>query len=180
MKKWSEAGCNASDEAGPWIKLGAGNYEGERANVMMVGVPDKKFGWKKSDFDKEYDELVEKHIIVGRNSSGGKQDIGMDVVDGDGFLDEKFKFEPLTVDASDGSLIDFDNKARTKSTLVGAGAGAGLGAFTAYQGAQSEIEERLYTAQREYKDSLTKVYCITGNRLLSMYNDVVQIPNMPQ
>ena len=180
MKKWSGADCVAGDEAGPWIKLGAGNYEGERANVMMVGVPDKKFGWKKSDFDKEYDELVSKHIIVGRDSSGGKQYIGMDVVNPDGFLDKKFKFEPLTVDASDGSLIDFDNKARTKSTLVGAGAGAGLGAFTAYQGAQSEIEERLYTAQREYKDSLTKVYCITGNRLLSMYNDVVQIPNMPQ
>lgn len=79
-------------------------------------------------------------------------------------------------DATDGGLIDLDNKARLKSTLIGAGAGGALGAFTAYQGAQTDIENRWVTEVRAYKDSLQKVYCATGNRFLSHYNDVAVIP----
>ena len=109
-----------------------------------------------------------------RNANGDVIDLGVDIKSGNVI------FEPITVDADDGGLIDLNNKARMKSTLVGAGAGAGLGAFTAYQGAQSEIEERLVSAIREYKDSLNTFYCITGKRLLSTYNDPVVIPVMPE
>jgi hypothetical protein len=64
--------------------------------------------------------------------------------------------------------------------MIGAGTGAGLGAFTAYQGAQDEIDLRWVSAVQEYKDSLQKFYCATGTRYLSQYNDVVVIPNMAQ
>jgi len=86
-------------------------------------------------------------------------------------------FNPLRVDADDGSLIDFNNKARMKGTLTGAGVGAGLGALTGYQGAQNDVEQRWLSAVREYKDSLQKIYCATGKRFLGYYNDAVIIPN---
>ncbi|MBQ7128059.1 MAG: hypothetical protein IJO18_03680 [Alphaproteobacteria bacterium] len=79
-------------------------------------------------------------------------------------------------DAEDGALIDLGNKARLKGTLIGAGAGGALGAFTAYQGAQDEIQQRWVSAVREYKDSLQKIYCATGTRFLTHYNDTVIIP----
>ena len=89
-------------------------------------------------------------------------------------------FVPVTVSAKDGGIIDLGNKARLKSTLVGAGAGGALGAFTAYEGAQSDIDDRWVSAVREYKDSLQKFYCVTGNRFLSYYNDVVIIPSVKE
>ena len=61
-------------------------------------------------------------------------------------------------------------------TLTGAGIGGAAGAYTAYQGAQSEIDERWVAAVREYKDSLQKFYCGTGQRFLSFYNDATVIP----
>lgn len=172
--------------AGPWLKLNAIYKRGNTQLVMLVGVEDKAFGWKIKDFkDALKSGVYDGNKIVGRNANGAAVDLG------EGFEEYKtyssvknvgddVKFELVSLDADDGGLIDLNNKARMKSTLVGAGAGAGLGAFTAYQGAQSEIEERLYTAQREYKDSLNMFYCITGNRLLSMYNDPVVIPVMPE
>ena len=84
------------------------------------------------------------------------------------------------VDATDGGIIDLGNKARLKSTLVGAGAGGALGAFSGYQGAQDDIEKRWVAAVREYKDSLQKVYCVTGSRFLGYYNDQVVIPVMSE
>lgn len=87
-------------------------------------------------------------------------------------------FEPMIVEATDGGVIDLDNKARLKGTMIGAGAGGTLGAFTAYQGAQSDIDERWVAAVREYKDSLQKFYCATGSRFMSYYNDPVVVPNM--
>ena len=55
-----------------------------------------------------------------------------------------------------------------------------MGAFTAYQGAQNDIENRWVTAVREYNDSLQKVYCITGDRFLGYYNDDIYIPALNQ
>ena len=78
--------------------------------------------------------------------------------------------------AEDGGLIDFNNKARLKATLIGAGSGAAMGAFVAYQGAKSDIQLRWEQEVRTYKDSLNRVYCATGNRFLSSYNDDAYIP----
>ena len=87
-------------------------------------------------------------------------------------------FYPMYRNAQDGNLIDFGNKARLKSTLTGAGIGGAMGAFSGYQGAKKDVEERWVTEVRKYKDSLSKVYCGTGARFLSQYNDIVTIPAM--
>ena len=80
------------------------------------------------------------------------------------------------MDADDGGVVDFSNKARLGSTLKGAGVGGALGGFSGYQGAQSDIEARFVEATREYNDSLEKIYCGTGKKWLGYYNDAVSIP----
>ena len=87
-------------------------------------------------------------------------------------------FTPARQAANDGDVIDFNNKARTKSTLVGAGGGAALGALAGASGADAEIQERWVTAVREYNDPLGNISCSTGDRWLSKYNDMVIIPEM--
>ncbi len=87
-------------------------------------------------------------------------------------------FVALTQDATDGAIIDLNNKARTNATLTGAGVGAGLGGFSAYQGATTDVENRWVSEVQAYKDSLTKIYCATGKRYLSQYNEVAIIPAM--
>ncbi|MBR6363826.1 MAG: hypothetical protein IKS08_01930 [Alphaproteobacteria bacterium] len=87
-------------------------------------------------------------------------------------------FNPKFLSADDGSVIDFSNKARLGSTVKGAGVGGAMGAFSGYQGAQADIEDRLTQAIREYNDSLEKIYCGTGKKFLSFYNDDAGIPPM--
>ena len=111
-------------------------------------------------------------IIYGRSTQGQSYDLS-DTVEYS--IND---FYPMMVDASDGGIIDYSNKERLKTTLIGAGAGGAMGAFVGYQGAQSDIENRWTAAVREYNDSLTKFYCATGNRYLSKYNDVVYIPEI--
>lgn len=87
-------------------------------------------------------------------------------------------FLPFVQDASSGAIIDFNNQGRAGATATGAGIGAGLGAFSAYQGATTEIEQRWVAAVQDYKDSLLKINCWTGGRLLSGYNETIIIPNV--
>ncbi len=87
-------------------------------------------------------------------------------------------FSPIMLDADDGGVVDFSNKARLGSTLKGAGVGGALGGFAGYQGAQSDIEERFVLATREYNDSLEKFYCGSGRKFLSFYNDEIVIPEV--
>lgn len=87
-------------------------------------------------------------------------------------------FKPAYKSVSDGSVVDFSNQARTKSTLIGAGAGGALGALSGAAGADSAIQERYVTAIREYNDSLRNIVCYTGNRYLAPYNDIAIIPEM--
>lgn len=87
-------------------------------------------------------------------------------------------FSPSMQSADDGAVVDFENRARTKSTMIGAGGGAALGALAGASGADSAIQERFVTAVREYEDSLGNIVCYTGGRYLSKYNDVVMIPEM--
>ncbi len=89
-------------------------------------------------------------------------------------------FNPLTMDADDGGVVDFSNKARLGSTLKGAGVGGALGGFSGYQGAQADIEARFVEATREYNDSLEKIYCGTGKKFLTFYNDVVSLPTVKE
>lgn len=138
-------------------------------NAVWVGVTDRPFGWKK----KEWDKFKEEHpniTIMKRDANGNPVALAQGET-----IDIK-NFTPIYKDAEDGALVDLGNKARLKGTLIGAGAGGALGAFTAYQGAQNDIQERWVTEVRRYKDSLQKVYCATGGRFLSHYNDMVTIP----
>lgn len=142
---------------------------GTQIPAMIADVNDKAFGYKRSDWAKLKSDLSG-HTILGRTSSG----VGY-ALDGQYSISD---FYPMMVDASDGGIIDFGNKARLKGTLIGAGAGGALGAYAGYQGAQSDIENRWVTAVREYKDSLQKIYCATGKRFLGYYNDEIVIPTM--
>ena len=91
------------------------------------------------------------------------------------FKDVQNNFTASSVGADEGDLIDINSRARAKATGIGAGMGGAMGAFTAYQGATSEIEERWLSEVRAYKDSLSKFYCMTGGKFLSRYNDYVVI-----
>ena len=142
---------------------------GTQMPAMIANVNDKAFGYKRSDWAKLKTDLSG-HTILGRTSSGAGY-----ALDGEYSIND---FYPMMVDASDGGIIDFGNKARLKGTLIGAGAGGALGAYAGYQGAQSDIENRWVTAVREYKDSLQKIYCATGKRFLGYYNDEIVIPTM--
>ena len=142
---------------------------GTQMPAMIADVNDKAFGYKRSDWAKLKTDLSG-HTILGRTSSGAGY-----TLDGEYSIND---FYPMMVDASDGGIIDFGNKARLKGTLIGAGAGGALGAYAGYQGAQSDIENRWVTAVREYKDSLQKIYCATGKRFLGYYNDQIIIPTM--
>ncbi|MBN1324867.1 MAG: hypothetical protein JW974_01475 [Alphaproteobacteria bacterium] len=158
-----------NDPGGIWTPIASAGRPGERINAMIPDFKDKTFGAKISDWYKWRNENMANAVIIGRNNKG-ESTVKLD----ENIMD----FYPITVDASDGGLIDINNKARMKSTVVGAGAGAGIGAFTAYQGANDEIDARWISAVTEYKDSLQKVYCATGTRFLSQYNDLAIIPNM--
>ncbi len=142
---------------------------GAQIPAMIADVNDKAFGYKRSDWAKLKSDLSG-HTILGRTSSGTGY-----ALDGEYSISD---FYPMMVDASDGGIIDFGNKARLKGTLIGAGAGGALGAYAGYQGAQSDVENRWVTAVREYKDSLQKIYCATGKRFLGYYNDEIVIPTM--
>ena len=146
----SNNNCDGDTEQGPWIKLKSANEQGDTYAAMMADVEDKAFGWKKSEFKALMADKYKDNPIYQRDAKGVVRGEAVSLNAGGA----TFVFEPVSIDATDGGLIDMDNKARMKSTLVGAGAGAGLGAFTAYQGTQTEIEERWVSAIREYKDSL--------------------------
>lgn len=139
--------------------------------AVIVGVQDKAFGFTNDDWA----NWLKSHssntngVLYGNNNGTAYP------------LEGEYSFNnfyPSTIDAEDGGIIDLNNQARLKGTLIGAGTGGAMGAFVAYQGAQSEIQERWVSAVREYKDSLQKFYCVTGTHFLGFYNDAVIIPNM--
>lgn len=167
----NDAGVNVDGSKGVFAKVSsAGRIE--RQISAMIEMRDKAFGMNQSDWREWKRNNASGQKIYGRSNTGSAYELP-DTTDAD-----IQNFYPMMVDAEDGSLIDFGNKARLKSTLIGAGVGGALGGFAGYQGAQLDIQNRWVTAVREYEDSLTKVYCATGNRYLSEYNDTVIIPKM--
>lgn len=168
LKKTDREKCDTSKL---YIKFeGIPNKITNTIPAMIVGVTDKTFGYKSSDWTNLKKNLAGKDIVKREGIKGNATDK----------LDNKLldDFRPVYLSASSGGIIDLDNKARMKSTMIGAGAGGALGAFTAYQGAQTDVENRWAAEVRAYKDSLQKIYCGTGKRFLTFYNDVVGIPPM--
>lgn len=186
MKELTSDYCD--DSADIWIKLeGTFAIISSKKAAMVVDVEDKPLGWKKSEWSK-FVESFGKKEVVGRTGKGTATYLVVESLN-DSTDDNKAKkeislqdvediFSPVDQDSDDGSSIELGNKARMKGTLTGAGVGGALGAFSAYQGAQQEIEARWVSAVQEYRDSLQKVYCVTGTRFLSQYNDAVIIPSI--
>jgi hypothetical protein len=168
-----------------WVRIDDGaKTGGTQLLAMIVGFNEKLLGTKQKDFKKSDDMKP-----VGRNPDGGRnhqEEHGMT----DGSCPEEDersalcrdftieKFTPLTLDADDGDVIDFGNKARIRGTAIGAGSGAAVGALASYKGAQDEITERYLVELDIYEGSLQQFYCITGNRYLGRYNDNIIIPAM--
>lgn len=161
----------SGDLAGLYVKVASASRAGRQYAAMVVGVKDTTFGMKSADWNKWKKEHSTARVVA-RGAKGAHVNTTE--------LYTLENFFPIYKSADDGSIIDFGNKARLKATLTGAGAGGALGAFSAYQGAKTDISNRWTTAMREYEDSLGKVYCITGDRYLTRYNDVFDILNMPE
>lgn len=178
---------DGAQSTGVSIKAGSGGTDGDFVQIasaaridrqiaaMIPDVRDKAFGMKQSDW-RDWKRSHQSGVtIYGRGANGVAYDLSVENTE---YTLNDFK--PMMVDAADGGIIDLGNKARLKSTLIGAGAGGAMGAFVGYQGAQTDIENRWVTATREYKDSLQKVYCATGNRFLGFYNDTIFIPSLSE
>ena len=194
MTKGYGSTCND----GPWYEIQSASYVSERIPAMIPGVQDKATGWKQSDWAEGVKKFeLDRQTVYGRNGDGSSYEIVTGATDAKSSdkdaetsdttssdtdataaatqtLFESFR--PVYRDADSGGIVDMSNKARLKGTLTGAGVGAGMGAFSAYQGAQDDIKMRLATEIRTYQDSLQKVYCVTGKRFLSQYNDMAFIP----
>ncbi len=161
------------DGTAPLIILSSANLITKRrpAALIVNDSDEKMFGSKNTDWSDIKKGKTDDMVWL-RNT---KNEL---YKDGSGY--QLTHFQPLTESAENGALIDFHNKARLKSTATGAAVGGSLGAFSAYQGAQKDIDERWLAEVRAYKDSLGKVVCATGKYFLGYYNDMIIIPNMPE
>ena len=160
-------------DTGTWVKIEKAKTAGSRtgAVIKLAGEYKNIFGYKREDWRE-------------RGTNSKIKIAGETVYDlygkSDGATKDKTisDFTPAYKTASDGGVIDFNNAARTKSTLIGAGAGGALGALSGAAGADAAINERYLTALREYEDSLSNIVCYTGARYLAKYNDAIIIPEM--
>ena len=170
-KKMVEMSGKVPSQEYPFAKIASGKTRGKTMPAMIAGFRDRPFGARRKDWE-DFSKDNQNATVYGRQSDGNAY-----VLTNDKSAAYTIgQFYPVYQDASDGGLIDLNNKARLKATLIGAGAGGAMGAFSAYQGAQTDIENRWVTEVQQYKDSLTKVYCGTGDRFLSQYNDLATIP----
>lgn len=165
----SEYADNIDGSRGIFAKIASAGTIDQQIPAM-IQMTDKAFGMTSEDWREWKSANGAGQPIYGRSGNGVAYALSEP-----GDINN---FYPMMQDATDGSLIDFGNKARLKSTLIGAGVGGALGGFAGYQGAQLDVQNRWVSAVREYEDSLTKVYCVTGDRYLSKYNDAVFIPAM--
>lgn len=150
-------------------------------SAVIVGFPDSAFGVKSSDWS-SWRQVNSTNIGAGKTYKlclRGNDGNPTNCEDKDSNGDPLYKlsdFSPLSLDATDGDVVDFSNKARLGATVKGAGIGGAIGGFSGYQGAQKDVEDRLNQATREYNDSLEKFYCGSGTKFLNFYNDDVIIP----
>ncbi len=162
----------SGEEKSTIVKLKSVKQAGSRTGAVVAlnnDTPNNIFGYSKANWRDRGDENKTKLKL----NSDTVYDLYGNPTDAN-----ISDFTPAYKSASDGSVVDFNNAARTKSTLVGAGAGGALGALSGAAGAESAVQERWQTAMREYDDSLNNIVCYTGARYLSRYNDVVIIPEM--
>jgi len=178
------------NEAGSFYQVNVAKRAGAPLAAVIVGFSDSSmFGTKLADYytwlaaNKSAKLCLRDSVGNPYNCVSGSKSAAGDKADANAATQDVSQytvdnFHPLLLDADDGGVVDFSNKARLGSTLKGAGVGGALGGFSGYQGAQSDIEERFVQATREYNGSLEKFYCGSGNKWLGFYNDDVMIPAM--
>ncbi|MBQ6735949.1 MAG: hypothetical protein IJQ90_00485 [Alphaproteobacteria bacterium] len=172
--------------SGAYYRATVAKRAGAPSAAVIVGFKDSAFGIKAKDWYNWRSANGSSARICLRDSRGNPYNCGGEAKaeNQEGASADKKTtydindFNPIKLEADDGGVVDFSNKARLGSTLKGAGVGGALGGFSGYQGAQSDIEDRFVQATREYNDSLEKFYCGTGRKFLSFYNDEVLIPTM--
>ncbi len=146
--------------------------------VFAQGVPKKMFGYKNWNELKDAADASGNSITYYARNSDGTAGSEFKVEE-DKKWAEKYEFTPSSRDADDGELVDLNNQARLKATLVGAGTGGALGGLSGYEGAKSEVQERYAEELRNYEESLSKFMCSTGNKYIVRYNDPVLIKENP-
>ena len=160
---------------GKYLKIKSAAEAGKRKPAIVVldypGFKDKAFGYDYSEWTSKIKPELKKLTTNVKIYDYQGNPVTSPNVD---------EFYPATQSADDGNMVDFTNKARTKSTLIGAAGGAGLGALAGAAGADAAIQERYVAALREYEDSLGSIVCATGDRYLAKYNDIAFIPEMTE
>ena len=166
-----------NDNEQAYFKIGTAweSSPAQMAYAVLDNLPSKTFGYKVSDFESSLKKKVTGYYVRYNNTTtvGNR----LDQKDGKTINAAEYTFTPAARSSEDGGIIDLSNEARAKATMAGAGAGAALGGFVGYQGAQSEISERLVTALNDYTNSLNNFYCTTGKRFMSFYNGYAEVPS---
>ncbi|MDR1071469.1 MAG: hypothetical protein LBL21_02410 [Rickettsiales bacterium] len=167
-KKGGDTSCG---DANRFVKIDSGTKGAKHDLAMVVDFgKDGFFGTTMKDYNAN---KPTGKSVVGRKPDGsrnyeetGKSDYTV------------ANFTPLTVSADDDEVIDFQNKARRKGTMIGAGTGAAVGALASFQGAKAEVQERYLVELEKYEGSLKNFYCTTGNRYLGKYNETIMVAPM--
>ncbi|MCL2538187.1 MAG: hypothetical protein FWF34_00675 [Alphaproteobacteria bacterium] len=179
-RKCMDAAGNLTDDVfcdNPLYRIEGARRPGVSIPVAIADWNERTFGSKRADWNKWLADNADRDVTsVVHNRRGDSVDELITTTQARGA--RMRDFEPIWQDASSGALIDINNRARLGATLTGAGVGGALGGFAAYQGAIQDVENRWVTAVQEYRDSLQKIYCATGTRWLSGYNEVAIIPNV--
>ena len=167
-------GCDAGSQT--WVQIF--DAEGGKPNKVSSRYAAVCKGWTATNKEKN------KWKNDGKDSKGNACSLYSMAPDGNMGVEipgAKFSnFKPYVLNASDGKIIDISHPGRMTATITGAVSGGILGGWSAYEGANEEIQERWVAAVREYKDSLERIHCSTGTRPLSPYNGIVVIPNVRQ
>ena len=163
----------SEDNSGEWVQINGTTKIKASHAVVIYDFPESKRGTSISDYDKWKTANLQNAKICLRSSKGNAYSCDSDIL-----KENRTSFVPTSKSSSDGKLVDLSDKTRTKDTVKGAAVGAGLGGFSAYQGAQEDIEARYVQAVEEYNASLRNFVCGTGKKWLGDYNDDIEIPEL--
>nr|MCR4917947.1 hypothetical protein [Alphaproteobacteria bacterium] len=162
------------DKGGQWVKLQPDTTKNVSSTsaALIWDFPESRKGSKPEDWKKWETQNAGNIQICDRDGKGNAYNCETS--------NNAEGFSPITRTAADGAIVDLSDKTRKKDTLKGAGVGGAVGGFSAYQGAQDDIEARWVQASDEYDASLKNFYCGTGIKFLAEYKHDAEIPQMAE